>query len=91
MAPLATKPTESAIAAKPPQTAPLATKPTPPPTLSERGSFVADQDASTCFPSASAVRETHPGAWPSWTLRAPGHEGTRCWYAATRGSAHEHR
>jgi hypothetical protein len=33
------------------------------------------QDASTCLPSASAVRQTYPGEWPSWTLRAPGHEG----------------
>jgi hypothetical protein len=49
------------------------------------------QDASTCLPSASAVRENHPGAWPSWTLRAPGHEGTRCWYAATRATTHDHR
>ncbi len=28
-----------------------------------------------------------PGAWPSWTLRAPGHEGTRCWYATGRTTA----
>jgi hypothetical protein len=35
---------------------------------------------STCYPSASDLRQSHPGAWPSWTLRAPGHEGTRCWY-----------
>jgi len=45
---------------------------------------------STCLPSASAVRQDHPGAWPSWTLRALGHEGTRCWYAGTRASAHNH-
>jgi hypothetical protein len=78
-APLDTKPTESGIEAK------------PPPTLPENESFAAGRDASTCFPSASAVRENHPEAWPSWTLRAPGHEGTRCWYAATRGTAHDHR
>ena len=78
-APLDTKPTESGIEAK------------PPPMLPEKGSFAAGRDASTCFPSASAVRENHPGAWPSWTLRAPGHEGTRCWYAATRGTAHDHQ
>jgi hypothetical protein len=36
---------------------------------------------STCYQSASDVRQNHPGAWPSWTLRTPGHEGTRCWYA----------
>jgi hypothetical protein len=46
--------------------------------------------ASTCLPSASAVRQDHPGAWPSWTLRAPGHEGTKCWYAGNRATAHDH-
>jgi hypothetical protein len=46
---------------------------------------------SNCFPSASAVRLEHPGGWPSWTLRAPGHEGVRCWYVATRTAAHDHR
>src|SRR6202521_2026484 len=50
----------------------------------ERLVYPASVPASTCFPSASAVRQERPGAWPSWTLRAPGHEGTRCWYAATR-------
>jgi alkylhydroperoxidase/carboxymuconolactone decarboxylase family protein YurZ len=78
-APLDTKPTENGIKAK------------PPPMLREEGSFAAGRDASTCFPSASAVRESRPGAWPSWTLRAPGHEGTRCWYAATRTTTHDHR
>jgi hypothetical protein len=78
------------------QTAPLATNPTASgieakPILPEKGSSGEGRDASTCFPSASAVRENRPGAWPSWTMRAPGHEGTRCWYAATRGTAHEHR
>jgi hypothetical protein len=48
-------------------------------------------NVSTCFPSASAVRRDHPEAWPSWTLRAPGHEGTKCWYAAMRPTAHDHR
>jgi hypothetical protein len=48
-------------------------------------------NASTCLPSAPAVRQVHPGAWPSWTLRAPGHEGVRCWYPATRTTAHNHR
>src|SRR5215831_5057100 len=45
---------------------------------------------STCFGSASAVRQHHPEAWPSWTLRARGHEGTKCWYPTTRTLAHEH-
>src|SRR5262249_59987491 len=57
----------------------------------EKESFGAGRDASICFPSASAVRQNHPGAWPSWTLRAPGHEGTRCWYAATQTMAHDHQ
>src|SRR6266436_287217 len=75
------KPTESGIEAKPPGT------------FTERGrwSFAASQDASTCFHSALDVRQNSPGAWPSWTLRALGHEGTRCWYAATRFKAHHHR
>jgi hypothetical protein len=45
---------------------------------------------STCFASASAVRQHHPEAWPSWTLRALGHEGTKCWYPTTRAMAHDH-
>jgi hypothetical protein len=45
---------------------------------------------STCFATASEVRQSHPEAWPSWTLRAPGHQGTKCWYAATRATAHDH-
>jgi hypothetical protein len=69
---LDTKPTESGTEARSPQTLP------------ERGRqlVAASGDDSTCFPSASAVRQNHPGGWPSWTLRAPGHEGARCWYAA---------
>jgi hypothetical protein len=47
--------------------------------------------AFDCLPSATAVRQQHPKAWPSWTLRAPGHEGTRCWYDATRSTAHDHQ
>jgi hypothetical protein len=38
----------------------------------------------SCFASASAVLQNHPGASPTWTLRAPSHEGTVCWYAAAR-------
>jgi len=45
---------------------------------------------STCFASASAVRQDHPEAWPSWTLRVLGHEGTKCWYPTTRTLAHDH-
>jgi hypothetical protein len=99
-----TKATGTAVEsrAEPPQTGPLPvpldTKPTegdiqagPKQMLPERGrqSFAASRDDS-CLPSASAVRQNHPGAWPSWTLRAPGHEGTRCWYATGRATAHDH-
>jgi hypothetical protein len=75
-------------------TARLNIKPTEaklPQTLSERGkqpSTASGHDTS-CFPSASAVVQQHRAAWPSWTLRAPGHEGTKCWYAATRTRARE--
>jgi hypothetical protein len=65
----------------------------PPQTLSERGKQLAaasGHDAS-CFPSASAVRQNHPGGSPSWTLRAPGHEGTQCWHAAARPSESDDR
>jgi hypothetical protein len=65
----------------------------PPQTLAERGkqlSAANKQDAS-CFSSASAVLQNHPGTWPTWTLRAPGHEGTLCWYAAARPRLSEHR
>jgi hypothetical protein len=47
--------------------------------------------AFPCFSSADEVRQENPGAWPSWTLRAPGHEGTKCWYATTRAAAHDHQ
>ena len=65
----------------------------PPQTLSERGKqtpAASELDAS-CFPSASAVRQNHPGGWPSWTLKAPGHEGTTCWYASARPRHRDHR
>jgi hypothetical protein len=58
----------------------------------ERQLVAASVHVSSCFPSASAVRQDHPEAWPSWTLRAPGHEGTKCWYAAaSRPTAGDHR
>ena len=65
----------------------------PPQTLSEKGKqppAASELDAS-CFPSASAVRQNHPGGWPSWTLKAPGHEGTTCWYASARPRHRDHR
>src|ERR1700730_1877902 len=55
--------------------------------------FASSADAREffCLPSAAAVRDEEPKAWPSWTLRAPGHEGTKCWYASARDTAHDHR
>lgn len=78
-APLAIKPTENGIEAKPPQTLPQKEGRSP------------SQDASTCLPSASAVRRNYPEGRPSWTLRAPGHEGIRCWYPTKRTMANDHR
>jgi hypothetical protein len=74
-APLDIKPTESGIEARPPQTLPQ---------KEALRSFTPNQDASTCFPSASAVLRNYPEARPSWTLRAPGHGGARCWYPTKR-------
>jgi hypothetical protein len=48
------------------------------------------QDFS-CFPSASAVLQNHPGVRPSWTMKARGHEGTVCWYAAARPGGSDYR
>jgi hypothetical protein len=45
----------------------------------------------SCLSSASAVLQNHPGGWPSWTLKAHGHEGTVCWYAAARPRGSDHR
>jgi hypothetical protein len=53
-------------------------------TLPEKGK-------SYCFPSPLAVLQHNSGVWPSWTLRAPGHEGTLCWYAAARPRGSDHR
>jgi hypothetical protein len=65
----------------------------PPQTSSERAkqpSAASGHDRS-CFPSASAVLQNHPEGWPTWTLKAPGHEGTMCWYASARPRASNHR
>jgi hypothetical protein len=82
--------------ASPQPTARLDIKPAearPPQSLSETGKQLSvpnGYDAS-CFPSASAVAQNHPGGWPIWTFRAPGHEGTICWYAAARPRGSDHR
>jgi hypothetical protein len=64
-----------------------------PQTLSEKRkplSAAGGHDPS-CFPSASAVLHNNPGGWATWTLRAPGHEGTMCWYTAARHRVSDHR
>jgi hypothetical protein len=53
--------------------------------------FASLAEASSCLPSASAVRQEHPGSWPSWTLRAPGHEGVKCWFPASSAVALDHQ
>jgi hypothetical protein len=73
------KPTDVKIDGKQPQTLPESEK------------QLSSGHDSTCYPSASDVRQNHPGAWPSWTLRAPAHEGAKCWYAGTRTTANERR
>jgi hypothetical protein len=50
-----------------------------------------DANAFVCLPSAEAVKQQDPAAWPSWTLRAPGFDGKKCWYASTRAAAHDHQ
>jgi hypothetical protein len=65
----------------------------PPQTLAGKGkplSAMSGHDGS-CFASASDVMKHHPGAWATWTLRAPGREGTICWYAAARHRVSDHR
>jgi hypothetical protein len=49
-----------------------------------------DANAFNCLASAEAVRQQDSAAWPSWTLRAPGFEGKKCWYPSTRAAAHDH-
>jgi hypothetical protein len=58
----------------------------PPEILSEKG-----KPRASCFVSTSAVLQNHPGGWPTWTLKAPGHEGAMCWYAAARPRGSDHR
>ena len=65
----------------------------PPQALAEKGKplSAASGHDSSCYASASAVLQYHPGGWPTWTLKAPGHEGTMCWYAAARPRGSDHR
>jgi hypothetical protein len=52
-------------------------------------SSAASAVAPSCLPSASAVREQYPGSWPSWTLRASGHQGVKCWYPSSSAAARD--
>jgi hypothetical protein len=63
----------------------------PPQTSSDKQLAAASGHDASCFPSASAVLQNNPGASPTWTLRAPGHEGTQCWRAAALPSGSDHR
>jgi hypothetical protein len=56
----------------------------------ERRKLIARNRVFTCYTSPSTVRHEHPQAWPSWTLRALGHKGTRCWYPGTHPTAQDH-
>jgi hypothetical protein len=51
---------------------------------------VSRSQALDCLPTADAVKQQYPGSWPSWTSRAPGHAAERCWYPASRTTAHQH-
>jgi hypothetical protein len=64
-----------------------------PQTLAEKGKSLSATSGhdSSCYASASAVLQNYPGGWPTWTLKAPGHEGTMCWYAAPRPRGSDHR
>src|SRR6266851_9658541 len=53
-------------------------------------SFIGAQ-ASSCLPSAAAVKREYPGTWPSWTLRHHSPDGSKCWHPGTQASAHGHR
>lgn len=44
--------------------------------------------ADVCFADADGVRRHSPGAWPSYTLRMPGHKGGKCWYPTTKERRH---
>jgi hypothetical protein len=46
--------------------------------------------SSQCLPSAEAVRQEYPGAWPSWTMHEPNHKGVRCWFPAMRENHARH-
>src|SRR5262249_36086241 len=65
----------------------------PPQTLAGKGKSLSATSGhdNSCFASASAVLQNYPGAWPSWTLRASGHEGSICWYPAARPRGSDHR
>jgi len=49
---------------------------------------LAGAHASTCLPSAAAVKSAYPSARPHWTFRAHNRDGARCWHPGTQAAAH---
>jgi len=46
--------------------------------------------ATECLSSADAVWAAHPGSHAKWRLHLPGHEGTKCWFAASSEGSGTH-
>src|SRR5215471_8893064 len=44
--------------------------------------------ASTCLPSAAAVKSAYPWARPHWTFRIHSRDGVKCWHPGTQAAAH---
>jgi hypothetical protein len=79
--------------AAPLQPAARLTEERPPQTLAQKRKPLSAKSGydGSCFAAASAVLQNHPGGWPTWTLRAPAHEGSICWFAAARPRGSDHR
>ena len=50
--------------------------------------LLAGAHASSCLPSAAAVKSAYPGTWPQWKLRAHNRDGAKCWHPGTHAAAH---
>jgi hypothetical protein len=53
--------------------------------------LLAGAHASSCLPSAAAVKSAYPGAWPQWKLRAHNRDGAKCWHPGTHAAAHRYQ
>jgi hypothetical protein len=60
-------------------------------TLAVLFTSLAGAQASSCLPSAAAVKSAYPGAWPHWTLRPHSRDGVKCWHPGTQAAAHRHQ